>query len=396
MNAKTVFKVVLKTLLPLLVLAVAGVGFVKLVQSRQPPLKRERPHLGPLVRVAPARSQEVAVTVTAFGNVRPRKQLDITPQVSGLVLEVSPNLIDGGFVKEGELLLRIDPRDYQLAVDKARAEGARAVYELTRAEEEAEVARQEWEMLRDNPPPAFLEQPPAEDSLLFHGPQLNLAQANVDAARARLAEAELALTRTEVRSPYAARVREESVALGQFVSAGRSLATLYSIDVVEIVLPVPDTDLAWIGGEAILTGGNGPAVTVSVERGGERQQWPGRVVRTDGVIDPKTRMVHLIVEVHEPFRKGRAPLTVGMFVQGEVQGRRLRGVVPLPRHTLREGDTVWVVDGESRLRIREAAVARVTDATVYLSRGVADGERVILSRLDAVTDGMAVRVVEGE
>ena len=251
-------------------------------------------------------------------------------------------------------------------------------------------------MLRDNPPPAFLEQPPAEDSLLFHGPQLNLAQANVDAARARLAEAELALTRTEVRSPYAARVREESVALGQFVSAGRSLATLYSIDVVEIVLPVPDTDLAWIGGEGILTGGNGPAVTVSVERGGERQQWPGRVVRTDGVIDPKTRMVHLIVEVHEPFRKGRAPLTVGMFVQGEVQGRRLRGVVPLPRHTLREGDTVWVVDGESRLRIREAAVARVTAATVYLSRGVADGERVILSRLDAVTDGMAVRVVEGE
>ena len=219
MRAKTVFKVVLKTLLPLLVLGVAGIGFVKLVQSRQPPPKRERPHLGPLVRVAPAHSQDVAVTVTAHGNVRPRKQLDITPQVSGVVLEVSPNLISGGFVAEGALLLRIDPRDYQLAVEKARAEGARAAYELTRAEEEAQVARQEWEMLRDNPPPAFLEQPPAEDSLLFHGPQLDLAQANVDAARARLAEAELALMRTEVRAPYAARVREESVALGQFVSA---------------------------------------------------------------------------------------------------------------------------------------------------------------------------------
>ena len=115
------------------------------------------------VRVTPVRSEDVAVTVTAFGTVRPRKQLDITPQVSGVVLEVSPNLISGGFVAEGELLLRIDPRDYELAVERARAEGARATYELTRASEEAEVARQEWEMLRDNSPSAFGDQPPAAD-----------------------------------------------------------------------------------------------------------------------------------------------------------------------------------------------------------------------------------------
>ncbi len=120
------------------------------------------------------------------------------------------------------------------------------------------------------------------------------------------------------------------------------------------------------------------------------------MVRTDGVIDPQTRMVHLIVEVEEPYRQGRAPLTVGRFVQGEVQGRPLRGVVPLPRHALREGDTVWVVAGDSRLEVREVTVARVTDATVLLSRGLSNGDQVILSRLDAVTNGMVVRVAGGE
>ena len=384
MKAKTVFKVILKTVLPLLVLGAAGMLFINLVQSRQPPPKRDRPHLGPLVRVAPVRTEDVGVTVAAFGTVRARKELDVTPQVSGLVVEVSPNLISGGFVAKGELLLRIDPRDYELGVEKARAEGARATYELTRASEEAQVARQEWEMLQDNPPPAFRDQPPAKDSLLFHG-------------RARLAEAELALGRTEVRAPYAARVREEAVDVGQFVAAGRSLATLYSIDVAEIIFPVPDDDLPWIGGEGLLNGSvTGPAVTVSAERGGKRYQWPGRVVRTDGVIDPQTRMVHLIVEVQEPYRLGRAPLTVGRFVRGEVQGRRLQGVVPLPRHALREGDTVWVVEEGSRLGVRKVNVARVTGATVFLSEGLSDGDRVIVSRLDAVTDGMVIRVAEDE
>jgi RND family efflux transporter MFP subunit len=371
-------------------------GFVKLVQSRQPPPKLDRPQFGLAVEAVTAEVRDMPVKVRAFGTVRARKEVEVTSQIKGQVVEVSHNLVSGGFVSEGELLLRVEPRDFELAVEAARAEVARAEYELTRASGEAEVARQEYEMLRDNPPEVFKRNPPTEDSLLFHGPQLDLARANLAAAKARLAETELNLSRTEIRAPYAARVRSEAVDVGQYLTVGKSVATLYSIDVAEIVFPVPDEDLKWIGGVALLQGKSpGPKVTVRAQRGGEEHQWPGRVVRTEGVVDPQTRMVHLVVEVLDPYRRGRAPLTVGLFVAGEIHGGALKGVVRLPRHALRENDTVWLAEAPGKLRVQPVEVARVTESEVLLYSGVKLGDRVIVSRIDAVTDGMKIRIPGG-
>jgi RND family efflux transporter MFP subunit len=377
----------LKVLLPLLLLAAGGVGFVKLVQSRQAPPRKPRPQLGPLVRVQPVAIGDVPVVVTAFGTVQPVAEIDVTPRVSGEAVEVSPHLVSGGFLAEGEVLLRIDPRDYELAVEKARAEVERARFEIVKAREEAAAARNEWESLYAG---QGVERP-GDDSLVFHGPHLKLAEANRAAAKARLEEEELALERTVVRAPFAARVRSEALDRGQLVTAGRSVARIYATDAAEIVFPVPDGDLGWLTRSP---GKDGPRVTVRAEFAGRAGVWTGRIVRTEGVVDEKTRTVNLVARVEEPYANPAAPLTVGLFVTGELQGRTLRRVASVPRGAVREGDTVWVADEQSRLRIRPVTVARSEGPRVYIAEGLAAGERLVVSRLDAATEGMEIRVAE--
>ena len=384
MSVRRFVVIALRALLPLVVLGLAGVGFVKLVKGRRPPPKLERVHRGPLVRVAVAEARDVAVTVKAYGTVRPRDELDVTPRVAGELVEVSPSLVSGGFVRRGELLLRIDPRDYELAVERARADVAKAEYELALARSRAEAARDEWRAVHGDAPM------PPEDSLVLQGPQLAAARAGVAAARARLAEAELALERTAIRAPFDGRVLDETVIRGQYVAAGRAVARIYPTDVVEVVLPVSEEDLGWIGPLSAR-----PRVRARARVAGRPAEWWGRVVRTEGVIDPETRMARLVAEFPEPFRRGRPPLTVGLFVEAEIAGRTLEGVVPIPAHALRENDTVWVVGGDGRLRIRRVRVARAAGSRVLVAEGLEPGDRVVLTRIDAVTDGMVVRVADG-
>ncbi|GAB4272210.1 MAG: efflux RND transporter periplasmic adaptor subunit [Deferrisomatales bacterium] len=384
MKPRKLIRGVLMVVLPLVVLAAGGAGFVTLVKARKPPPRKVRPHLGPLVQVVEARAAEVALTVTAHGTVRPEAEVDVVPQVSGEVVEMSPNLATGGFVREGEVLLRIDPRDYELRVRAARAEVERADHELHKTREEAAAAREEWRQVYGDAPP------PGDDSLLFRGPQLRQAQAGLEAARARLAEAELALERTGIRAPFDARVRSESVDRGQYVAAGKAVARLYATRAVEVVFPVSTDELGWIEPPHPETG---PRVVVE-GRYGTDGRWEGRMVRAEGVVDEASRTVGLVARVVRPFAPGRPPLPVGLFVEGRIEGRRLRGVIPLPREALREGNLVWTVEGSGVLRFRPVEVARVEGDRVLVASGLEAGERVVVSRVDAASDGMAVRVAE--
>jgi RND family efflux transporter MFP subunit len=400
------FKNLLKIVLPLLVLALAVVGAKKLMESRTPPPQKPRVHLGPLVKVVAATPEDAAVKVKAFGTVRPKNQVAITPQVAGKVVELSPSLKSGGFLKEGELVLRVDARDYELAVEKARAEVAKAQYELARAEEEATIARREWELMgqhdrggRDGGSREL----PGDESLVFHGPQLKLARTGVAAAQARLDEAELALSRTWIVAPFQARVLDESVDLGQYVTVGKSVATLYATDAAEIAFSVRDEELAWLGdfAQTLHAGKAGAKVDVRADYAGQATVWPGRVVRTEGAVDAASRTINLVVEVADPYKSGRAPLVVGSFVEGEIRGKTLSGVFALPRHALSNDDggngdvTVWVVEGD-QLRLHPVEVARIDGTVAYVSAGLGEGDRVVVSRIDAATEGMKVRVAEGE
>jgi RND family efflux transporter MFP subunit len=383
-----------RLILPLVALGLGAAGFALLVATRVPVETRPPATPAPLVRVVPVELETVQLEVKTHGTVAPRTESDLVPEVSGRAVWVAPYLVSGGFFEEGEPLLRIDPRDYQTAVERARATLAQRESELERASRELErrrgLAQREYASAAE-----------LDDAINAE----RVAAAALRVARAALEQAERDLSRTAIVAPFAGRVREESVDVGQFVPRGAPIARLYAVDYAEVRLPVPDDELAFLELPSLYRGdaaeASGPPVRLRARFAGVEQMWEGRVVRTEGEIDPRTRMVHVVARVEDPYARrnggSRPPLAVGLFVEAEILGEVVDGVAVLPRAALRGPDRVLVVDAESRLRFREVAVLRREHDTVVVRAGLEAGEQVCVSPLDAPVDGMEVRVlVEGD
>ena len=402
---------VFKMVLPVLILALGFGAFQLLASMREPPQRVSPAYMGPLVEAIAAPLQQVQVVVEGQGTVRPDAQIDLVPQVSGIVVWKDADFKPGGTFAKGALLFRLDPRDYELAVQQAVAQVAQTRYQLNLAREEAAIAAEEWERLHAG------DQAPTD--LVLRKPQLRAAEAALQGAEARLAEARLRLERTQVHAPFAGRVRTTRVDVGQHLNAGQAIAQIYSIEKAEIVVPVPDEDLGWFTlplpidiapastvaersaeghVRAFAFGREGASTVVSGAFAGRRHQWGGRVVRTEGELDPQSRMVRLVVEVEAPYggiADGIPPLTVGMFVNVAIAGRTVDGVRVLPRAALRQGDRVWAVGRDGVLHIRPARVVRALEDEVLSYIDLAPEERVIVSQLSGVTDGMQVRLAGG-
>ena len=398
--------------LPLGILILGFVVFRVLLSMSEPPARVDRSYSGPLVEALELPAVSVRVTVEAHGTVRPSAQIDLVPQVSGVAVWKSEALEAGGFFANGDLLLQIDPEEYELAVERSEAEVAQSQYRLAIAKEESEVARSEWERLSTNDGAAL---EPA-NPLVFRLPQLHAAEADLKAAMARLAEARLRLRRTRLKAPFNGRVRSSRIDAGQFVNTGQALAQLYSIEKAEIVLPVPDEDLAWFevptntpsdGGSRLLGDASAEVTPVRAVRdigsnviiagwyAGQEHRWYGRLVRAEGELDPRSRMVHLVAEIERPYDKSySAPLVVGMFVDVQILGREVDDVRRVPRRAVRPGNLVWVVDGDQILRVRPVQVAHASKEEMLVRIDMEPGEKIVVSQLAGVTDGMKVRVAE--
>lgn len=383
----------LKILLPFVVVAAAA-GVAALMILTRAQVETRPPEIPPpLVRALTVEPGPVRLSVRTQGAVVPRTEMVLVPEVAGRVLEISPSLVAGGFFEEGEVLLSLDARDYELAAINARAEVARAELRLAQEEREAEIAREEWDEIGEG----------EASSLVLREPQVADARAAVEAARAALERAELDLERTRIRAPFDGRVREKSVDVGQYVAPGSQLARLYAVDVAEVRLPIPDGDLAYLDLPLAFHANSdarnsGPEVILRARFAGEDREWRGRLVRTEGEIDPESRMVHVVAQVRDPYGRGSgtggAPLVVGLFVEAEILGRHLEDMVLLPRSAVREDGRILVVDAENRLRFREIDVLKTDEDRIVVRGGLDSGERVCLSALDSVVDGMNVRVIE--
>lgn len=381
-----------KIILPLAIVIVGAAGMLIMIKARPEPETRIPEVPLPLVRVQEIRLQDMALTVRSQGTVSPRTESVLLPEVAGRIIEVAPSFVPGGYFDEGEPLLRIDPFDYRQAVVQARGAIAQAELRLASELAEADVARAEWEELGKGEP----------TPLTLREPQVAEAEAALAAARAALENAERNLQRTEIAAPYDGRVRQKQVDVGQYISPGTPLATIYSVDYAEIRLPLPDDDLAFVElpldyrGERSST--TGPEVTLLADFAGKRYSWQGRIVRTEGEIDPRSRMVHAVARVSDPYARGddpdRPPLAAGMYVEAEIAGRSVEAVAVIPRSAVRAGDVVLVVDGDDRLRFRPVEILRSTSQEAIVSSGLAEGERLCISSLATVTDGMRVRVAE--
>jgi len=158
-------------------------------------------------------------------------------------------------------------------------------------------------------------------------------------------------------------------------------------------VPLEGEDLFWFDVPGFTSNdGRGSAAVVQADIAGRELSWPGKVVRTEGRMDERTRMINVVVQVEKPYAQ-KPPLIFGLFVKVEIRGRRVESAAIVPRAALRQGDDVWVVDENGRLRFRKVHVARLQGNEVLVKSGLEDGEMVVTTPLKAVTDGMAVRVV---
>lgn len=378
----------LKALIPVVVLLAGVVAAILIVSGRKAPPRAERPALGPLVEVIAAEVGDVPVVVRGHGEVVPTVAVDLVPQVSGKIVGVSSSLVAGGFFRAGEALITIEARDYELAVDRARAAVARARVTLQLEEAEAAVAREEWYQLHPG------EEPPS--GLVVREPQILQARAEVEAANADLAVAELNLDRTRISVPFDGVVVSENVDVGQFVSMGSRLALVYGTDGVEVRVPLDSREMAWFDVPS-RGGGRGSIAEVSASFGGSSSTWPAKIIRMEAQVDEMSRMVHVVAEVERPYdtASGRPVLLPGTFVDVSIFGRTLEGVAKVPRFAVHEGNQIWVYNNGS-MDIRDVGIVRADRESALVGHGLEGGDLVIVTSLDAVTHGMAVRIADSE
>ena len=382
----------LKILLPIVILLLSALVTFIMIKSRAPVPTRSTPSYAPVVRVTEAVPESHRFIVNTQGTVSPRTEAALVSEVAGRVVSVARSFAAGGFFEQGDVLVSIDSRDYELAVVTARGQVAQARVRAETEAAQAKVAREEWEELGNG-----------EDSpLATRELQLKEARAALAAAEAALEQAERNLDRTRIRAPYDCRIREKMIDVGQFATIGTPVARIYAIDYAEIRLPVPDDELAFLelppdrraaAGAAI----DGPEVLLHAEYAGSEHTWRGRIVRTEGEIDPVSRMVHLVAQVDDPYGSGaderQTPLAVGLFVEAEIMGRTIDEAFVLPRSAIHDGTTVLVIDDQEIVHFRTVDILRMNRDEAVIAGGLQRGERVCISRLDIATDGMNVRVM---
>ena len=374
-------------------LAVSAAITATLLLTR-PQLDPSEPEpVAPAVRVMHVNPSSERMVVHAQGTVSPRTEADLVPEVSGNVLWISPNLVAGGYFEEGEPLLRIDERDYRYALERATAAVDRAVAEN-------EFATFELQRLREMEERNLISPSDVETGMRA----ARVTEAALADAHAALNQAELDLSRTEVIAPFTGLVRSEQVDPGQFVNRGSAIARLYAVDYVEVRLPIADQQLAYLDIPPMQRGeldeSSAPEVLLSADFAGRHYKWRGAIVRTEAEIDMRSRMVNAVARVRTTedaaANPDYVPPPVGLFVEAEIQGRSADNVVVVPRSAIRNGNQVPVVDDDDRLRFRTVSVARIYGDDAYIDGGLEQGERVCLTVLQAVIDGMRVEVVQDE
>ena len=374
-----------------LTLSVAATAALMLTRPQLDPSEPEP--VAPAVRVMHVNPSSEHMVVHAQGTVSPRTEADLVPEVSGNVLWISPNLVAGGYFEAGEPLLRIDERDYRYALERANAA-------VDRAMAENEFATFELQRLREMEARNLISPSDVETGMRA----ARVTEAALADAHAALNQAELDLSRTEVIAPFTGLVRSEQVDPGQFVNRGSAIARLYAVDYVEVRLPIADQQLAYLDIPPMQRGeldeSSAPEVLLSADFAGRHYKWRGTIVRTEAEIDMRSRMVNAVARVRTTDDAAGdpeyVPPPVGLFVEAEIQGRSADNVVVVPRSVIRNGNQVPVVDDDDRLRFRTVSVARIYGDDAYIDGGLEQGERVCLTVLQAVIDGMRVEVVQDE
>ncbi|UTA46818.1 efflux RND transporter periplasmic adaptor subunit [Simiduia sp. 21SJ11W-1] len=375
--------------LPFVIFAVCIALFVVLKSMKKPPEEKTAESVAPLVKVEPISFQPLQLSVTSQGLVKPKFNTQLVAQVGGAVAFIAPEFVRGGFVKKGQVLAQIEDADYQALVLEARAALISARASLQQEEALGAVARDEWSRIKNRKPTA----------LSLREPQLAQEQARVKAAEAALARAEKNLERTRIRAPFHALVEARDIGLGTYLNPGAPVGQVLSVSEAEIRLPVADNQLQFLENQGV-----GTEVLLKGQLEGEASEWVAKVIRTEGVIDDKSRMAYLVAQVLNPYglavpseddsaldQETHHPLRFGSYVRAEIQGISLPKAALIPRHLVTDGK-VPVLSKDNTLQFKPVTTVRDQGVKVVVVDGVEDQDQLIVSALQYPVEGMALRL----
>ena len=369
------------------IIAVVGLVITIMGNNRPRPDRSVVTPPPPSVFYTVTEGKSVTLDVSAQGEVRPRTDINLTAQVSGRIIYISPAFVDGGAFRKNDTLVSLEDADYKLAVTRALSNIAQAEQVYRQEKAEADLARRDWEELGGGGTPS---------DLTLRLPQLAQAKASLDSANASLSEAKLNLSRANIKAPFDGRVRRRVAGQGQFVAPGASLGQIFSTDVAEIRLPLTDTNLGTLGlsfGFIETPENPGPEVILRATVGATANEWRGRIARTEGAIDSATRQIGAIAVVEDPYGANASngvPLAVGLFVEGTIKGRPFPNAITLPLQALYGRDTVYIVNADNKLEKRIVTVASTSPKEFVVVDGLSIGERVIISPLRGTDVGDVV------
>ena len=376
----------LRVVVPLVILVML-ISIAWLIFNNPPQARRGGPPPGPqtVVQVQPVQAQDFQIKVHSYGTVQPRTQSILVAQVSGQIIEVSPQFRPGGFFASGDVLVRIEPRDYEANVNIALASLMDAKQALAQEQARAEQAAEDWQQLAAGAEPS---------DLVLRKPQLQAARARVVSAESNLAKARLNLERSQITAPFAGRILRQLVDLGQVVGGASQLAEVYATDYIEVRLPIRNSDLGFLKlPEALPTDVHHTLPVTFRSELGDAMTWQGQVVRTEGAIDEVSRQLHVVAQVENPFqpRDGSRPLKIGEYLTAEIGGNTLLGAVVIPADTIYQSSYVYVVE-EGLLQRRAVQVGWQNEQVALINAGLQRDEQLVVTPLGQVTSGMAVRV----
>ena len=369
-----------KKLTPFLIVFSSIVVFTLMIKLK-PEAEFQKPNVIPqVVETMAAYPSEVRAKINSQGTIRPEHEIIITSEVSGKVEWISTKFLDGAGFSIGDTLIKIEKRDYELALISRESSLFQARLALEREEAEANLANIEWKRVGKGD----------ASSLTLREPQLAQARAVLAAAEAAYEQSKRNLKRTEVIAPFDGRVRKKMVDIGTNLVPGSRIADIYNTLNYEVRLPVADKDIPFLGipldGTTLLESSR-PSVLLTTSYGGDTFQANGYIVRSESQIDPKTRMISVIATI--PMNKMNKKLKVGMFVNAEIDGLSFKNITVVPRSAVKN-DMIWVVE-KNYLRKKSVEVIRYEDDLAFIADGLNKNDRVLVTRLDSYVDGMPVR-----
>ena len=380
-------RIQLKLLLTIITLVLGISGAMLLVKFKTKAISKPSERKLPNVKVLNTKTSSHTFKIVSQGTALPRTTILLISEVSGKVVSVSDKFNAGKFFQKNDLLLEIDPRDYELSLAQARLKVAQADLRLQMEEKEATVSRKEWKLLNQGEP----------TGLQAREPQLAEARAALDAAKATEESAQRNLDRCRILAPFDGMVSKANVRPGQFVSAGIQLGEIFATDVSEVRLPLSTSDLSFINlpkPNELLNIDKAPKVILVNKVGEESQEWIGSIVRSEENVDPINRMVYVVAKVDDPYSlksNNKAPLRRGTFLKATINGRTAKKIIAIPRTALRGKGRVWIAE-DGKLIYRKVKPVYLDENLAIISEGIDSNEQIIVSLLAGVIDGMGIKI----